>query len=109
MRGAVELHLPRYGDLAMAFIIFNPSALGLVHLPKGDMLHAFFITAALVCLAFYLRTKSLWPVLSAGLVLGLACLVRPHLAIPYRALSARSHGSRAIGLPRPASRAVDSP
>ncbi|MDJ0949919.1 MAG: glycosyltransferase family 39 protein [Alphaproteobacteria bacterium] len=75
-RAITEDCLPGYGDLALALVIFNPSALGTAHLVQSDTLYAFLVTATLWMLFSFARRPGWQPALAAGVLFGLACLVR---------------------------------
>lgn len=68
--------LPRWADLALALVVFNPSALGTAHLVQSDTLYAFLITAAFWAAIRYGLAPG-WRVAAlAGLLFGLSLLTR---------------------------------
>lgn len=76
VRWMVEPWLPGYGALALALVVFNPSALGTAHLVQSDTLYAFLMTAATAALLAFARAPGPWPALATGAAFALACLTR---------------------------------
>jgi hypothetical protein len=73
----VDLHLGGYGLLIMGLFVFNPSVISLALLPKTDTIFALLLTISFIQLLHYLKDDRLWRVIVAGVLIGLAVLVRP--------------------------------
>jgi len=68
--------LPRWADLALALVVFNPSALGTAHLVQSDTLYAFLVTGAFWAAIRYALAPN-WRIAAlAGLLFGLGLLTR---------------------------------
>ncbi len=76
-RATVKDWFPRYADLGMALILFNPSLLAMAYFTQSETLATLTAMIALFFLLRYTKGKTSWPVvLALGLSLGVTCLIR---------------------------------
>lgn len=75
-RRVVEEEMPGYGMWAMAIVLFNPNAIGLSQLARGDTFFAFTIGVAFVALIYYGRNNRFRTALFVGGLLGLSLMLR---------------------------------
>jgi len=74
----VENDVRGYGIWAMMLVLFNPNAIAIAHLPRGETANAALIAVAFVILFYYLQRRNLRLALALGVVLGFATLFRPN-------------------------------
>lgn len=76
-RATVKDWFPRYADLGMALILFNPSLLAMAYFTQSETFATLTAMIALFFLLRYTKGHTSWPVvLGLGLSLGVTCLVR---------------------------------
>jgi len=73
----VDAHLPGHGVLMMALFVFNPNIIAMALLPKTDTVFALCLTMAFVSLLDYARDYKGRRIALAGVLIGVAVLIRP--------------------------------
>ena len=76
-RSLAGLFSPKAATLAQVFLVFNPNVLITAHLLQTEILFTFFLTAGVMMMLRYREAPSWRTATVAGVLVGLATLVRP--------------------------------